>query len=429
MFEKPMDKKSYTEAVASDREARMLWWKKARFGMFVHYGPYAVSGQQEWYMAYSGMDAGTYEREITSKFHPRPGCAREWAQLAKSAGCKYMVMTTRHHDGYSMWDSEANPYNVVKFGGDYDVVREFTEACREAGLGVGFYHSVMDWHDPDCAAATRDLKARSRFIEYHRAMLRELMTNYGKIDILWYDMSEPLGGETLDFVNLSREVRRLQPGIIINSRAGVPEDIDNPEDKLGGAADVRWEACMTFNRLSWGYVNEREAVPYSFTAQQIIKMLAECTRDGGNLLLNIGPKPDGSVPADAAGPLKAAGKWLGKYGEAVYGLRLRQDAWVPSGCATADSENVYAVSYIAPPLGYLIFNGAAGEVESAVCLTDGRPCGFEQKGRIVRIFTGPERTDPVAGITVYRVHYKNSTPDLIRATRRVMPPALSCVWG
>ena len=136
-FAKPMTKKQYEAEVAKNRDARMKWFADAKFGMFVHYGPYAVAGLQEWYMAVSDSGAEQYEREVTQRFHPQKGCAYEWAKLASEAGCKYMVFTTRHHDGYSMWDSDANPYNVVKDGHDYDVVAEFVDACREAfGPGV-----------------------------------------------------------------------------------------------------------------------------------------------------------------------------------------------------------------------------------------------------------------------------------------------------
>ncbi len=406
MFDKPMTRIEYEAEVAKTRDARMDWWTKARFGMFVHYGPYAVAGCGEWYLATSGSGDAVYQQEVTRQFHPRRGCAYEWAKLAKEAGCKYMVLTTRHHDGYSLWDSDANPYNVVKYGGDYDVVAEYVDACRQYGLRIGLYHSIMDWHNPDGGTCIYDLEARMRFIQYHRDMLTELLTRYGKIDILWYDMCHPLdNADCYDFVNTNRMARQLQPDIIINPRSCLPEDMDTPEERLTpGGKQSYWEACMTFNGLSWGYIDSAEAAPYAYSAQQIIRMLAGNARRCGNLLLNIGPAPDGSVPVDAVEPLRTVGKWLKRNGAAVYGKRRPSDVWVPCGLATAKGNSLYALSYISPKLGYLPVNGVTAKVKKVVCLADGREREFTQKNGVVRILNvAPGQVDTTAGITVYEL--------------------------
>ena len=230
-------------------------------------------------------------------------------------------MTTRHHEGFSLWDSKANPYNSVNYGPKRDIVREFVDACREYGLKIGFYSSLMDWHHPDGWRCAFDTQARLRFNAYIKALNRELLTQYGKIDILWFDVARPMETwEGWDSLELNQMVSELQPHILINNRSRLDEDFGTPEEHLT-AMDRDWEACMTFNGISWGYVDSSQAIPYSYNAQRIIKMLNTVTSGGGNLLLNIGPMPDGSVPAEAVEPLTTVGKWLAENGKAVYGVK------------------------------------------------------------------------------------------------------------
>ena len=179
-----LSKGEYEAAIAATRDKRMKWWREARFGMFVHFGLYALLGRQEWAMANENIPPEEYEK-LAERFQPKPGAPREWAKLAKAAGCKYMVLTTRHHEGFSLWDSKVNPFNSVNFGPHRDLVREFVDACREYDLGVGFYSSVMDWHHPDGRDCATDPDARRRYNDYLTALNTELLTNYDKIDILW----------------------------------------------------------------------------------------------------------------------------------------------------------------------------------------------------------------------------------------------------
>ena len=290
-----MSKTEYEKWTASTRDARMKWWREARFGMFVHFGLYTVRGMHEWEMLRENFPIAEYEK-LADRFNPKPGAPREWAALAKKAGMKYMVMTTRHHEGFSLWDSKVNPYNSVNYGPHRDIVREFVDACRENGLGIGFYSSCMDWHHPDGWKCAFDSEARKRFTDYIRALNEELLTNYGKIDILWYDVSAPMTSyEGWNALEINQRMRELQPDIIINNRIKLDEDFGTPEEHI--SADARdWEACMTFNGLSWGYVDSEQARPYSYNEQGILRMLYTTSSGGGNLLLNIGPKPDGSVP-------------------------------------------------------------------------------------------------------------------------------------
>src|ERR1051326_65474 len=171
----------------ADREARMKWWHQARFGRFIHGGLYSVLGRHEWVMENEGIPVAEYE-QIAKRFKPKPNAARDWAKLAKSAGQKYMVMTTKHHEGFCHFDSKLTDYCAPKQGPGRDQVKEYVEAARAEGLRVGFYYSLMDWHHPDGARCATDESARQRFVAYTHGLIRELMTNYGKIDVLWYDI-------------------------------------------------------------------------------------------------------------------------------------------------------------------------------------------------------------------------------------------------
>ncbi|MDR1059639.1 MAG: alpha-L-fucosidase, partial [Clostridiales bacterium] len=270
---KILSRKEYEAATAKTRDSRMDWWRQARFGMFVHYGLYSQPGRNEWLMAYENCPIAEYE-QLARTFSPKPGAPREWAALAKKAGMNYMVLTTRHHEGFSLWDSKANPYNSVNYGPKRDIVREFVDACREFGLRIGFYSSLMDWHHPDGWRCAFDSEARARFNQYILDLNTELLTQYGKIDVLWYDVSEPMESwEGWNSVEINQKLRAIQPDIIINNRSKLDEDFGTPEEHI--SADSRdWEACMTFNGISWGYVDAAQAANYAYNAQGILRMLA-----------------------------------------------------------------------------------------------------------------------------------------------------------
>ena len=180
----------------ADREARMKWWHEARFGMFIHWGLYSVLGRHEWAMEKEGIPVAEYE-QLAKQFKPKPNAAREWATLAKAAGQKYMVMTTKHHEGFCLFDTKLTDYCAPKQAAGRDLVKEYVEAARAEGMRVGFYYSLMDWHHPDGARCATDEAARRRFVDYIHGQIRELLTNYGKIDILWYDVAWPLDAEGL----------------------------------------------------------------------------------------------------------------------------------------------------------------------------------------------------------------------------------------
>ena len=277
---------------ASTRAQRMQWWHEAKFGMFIHWGLYSVIGQHEWAKEQEGVPLLQYEL-LAKNFKPKPNAAREWARLAKRAGQKYMVMTTKHHEGFCNWDTKLTDYNAAQQGPGRDLVREFVEAARAEGLRVGFYYSLMDWHHPDGAICKTDEAARRRFVDYTHGLIRELMTNYGKIDVLWYDVAWPLTAEQWESERMNEMVFSLQPDIIVNNRNGLDGDFSTPEQHIQASEAGRaWETCMTLND-SWGFNRGDDAWK---TPKTIVDNLATCARGGGNYLLNIGPEPDGSVP-------------------------------------------------------------------------------------------------------------------------------------
>jgi alpha-L-fucosidase len=403
-----LSKVDYEKKVAESRDARMAWWREARFGMFVHFGLYSVLGRHEWAMSLENFPIAEYEK-LADQFNPKPGAPRQWAELAAKAGMKYMVMTTRHHEGFSLWDSKVNPYNSVNYGPKRDIVREFVDACREFGLKIGFYSSLMDWHHPDGWRSAFDTEARRRFNAYLTGLNRELCSNYGKIDILWYDVAQPMTSwEGWDSLERNQMVRELQPHIIINDRSRLDEDFGTPEEHVT-AQDRDWEACMTFNGLSWGYVDPAQAAPYSYNAQGILKMLNTAAAGGGNLLLNIGPAPDGSVPPEAVEPLTAVGRWLAENGSAVYGKKQRMPHWAgSSGVAgqSLDGSCYYVWNRIWPKGGEMNLGGILSPVRSIRLLKDGTPVQFEQRGhRVLLKNLPPTPPDTHAGVSVLQVEF------------------------
>ena len=413
MQEHVPDLESYEKQIASTRDQRMAWWRSARFGMFVHFGLYSAIGRHEWVMSMEGIDLPDYEK-AAENFRPKEGCCREWARLAKEAGMKYMVLTTRHHEGFSLWDSKANPYNSVNLGPHRDIVREFVEACREQDLKIGFYSSLMDWHHPDGARCATDPAARRHFLDYIEALNTELLTQYGKIDILWYDVPDPMKtAEEWDSVARNSRLRALQPHIIINDRSRLAEDFGTPEGQIR-PMERDWEACMTFNDISWGYLDPVQAKAYAYNAPRILRMLCTCARNGGNLLLNIGPAPDGSVPEDAVHPLQQVGRWLKTNSEAVYGPLLKNPlgaSWFRGGNGITgityaqDQMAVYLWNWITPPDGSMFLAGFDVPALAVTDLSSGRSIAFRNfpDGRI--FLEGLSRPDDETGIALYKISF------------------------
>ncbi|MDR3119752.1 MAG: alpha-L-fucosidase [Clostridiales bacterium] len=415
-----LSKPDYLEALAASRDARIGWWREARFGMFIHFGLHTLIARNEWAMAIEDFTVGEYEK-LADSFCPKPGAPRQWAKLAKEAGMKYMVLTTRHHEGFSLWDSAANPYNSVNYGCHRDIVREFVDACREFDLKIGFYSSLMDWHHPDGGRCAYDGEARKRFTDYIYAINRELLTQYGKIDILWYDVAWPLDSdEGWNTLEINQRLRALQPDIIINNRSRLPEDFGTPEEHLT-ATEGDWEACMTFNGISWGYLDSAQAQPYSYNAQQILRMLCRVSGSGGNLLLNIGPDREGNVPAEAVAPLQTIGKWLAVNGEAAYGKRERGSYTINGLCSTTVMNNAIYGWFWLWPGKEVTLGGVVSKLKRASFLTTGDAIEFTQDGHRVRLKNMPEKgPDAIANIAVIKLEFDEP----VRIIRGSYRPAL-----
>jgi alpha-L-fucosidase len=394
------------ESIIQDRVRRMKWWHEARFGMFVHWGLYAQLGRHEWVMNRERIPVKDYEK-LAATWKPKPRPAREWARLAKEAGMKYMVMTTKHHEGFCLWDTKQTDYNAVKCGPGRDLVAEYVAACREFGLRIGFYYSLMDWHHPDGARCMKDEKARHRFLDFTQGCVRELMSNYGKIDVLWYDVSWPLESpQRWESAKMNAMARKLQPDLIINNRSQLDEDFGTPEEHIRAEQAGRaWEACMTFNG-SWGW---QPAPPEDWhSVRSVLGMLRQVTCEGGNLLLNIGPLPDGSVPPGARERLSAVGKWLRTNGEAAYGkadLGIGLFEWMPTGNWTRKGKTAYYWCTRWPGKE-LAIGGIKTKLLKASFLANGKPISFAQeKDRLVLKGLPKDSPDKIAGVTVLKLEF------------------------
>jgi alpha-L-fucosidase len=422
---KLVEKSRYESAVARTRDRRMKWWREARYGMFVHWGLYSLIGRNEWVHAIEAIPMEEYEKLI-AKFRPKKNPANEWAKLAKVSGMKYMVLTTKHHEGFCLWDTKTTDFNAVTACGR-DLVREYVDACRAQGLKVGFYFSLMDWHHPDGARCAYDPEARRRFLEDVHGQVRELMSNYGKIDILWYDVPEPFQHhEGWESLALNQMVRKLQPHIIINNRSRLEEDFSTPEEHVT-AAQRDWEACMTFNATSWGWMPS--AAQDAHSPRDILKMLNTACGGCGNLLLNIGPSPEGDVPEEAVVPLTTVGAWLKKNGEAVYGKLDRTNGKIglstTNGGFSQKGKKLYFWCRCWPGRDITI-GGFQTKLKSATFLDGGRKIDYEQKDNRIILKNMPLNSpDQVAGYAVIVLEFVRPP----RHINAVVTPALSVGRG
>jgi len=373
------------------QQQRMKWWNDARFGMFIHWGVYSIPARGEWVMHVEKIPKEIYAR-YAQAFHPKRYDPNEWAALAKEAGMRYMVLTSRHHDGYSLFDSQVSDFTAPKTAAGRDLVAEYVKACRKAGLKVGFYYSLLDWrYQAYWDGPDKDPEAWRKFIEYVHAQVRELCTRYGKIDILWYDGGWPHSAEAWQSAKLNAMVRQLQPHIIINNRSQLPEDFGTPEQHIipeqGGRA---WESCMTMND-HWGYA----AGDHNWkSATQLIHNLATCVSGGGNYLLNVGPKPDGTIPAYSVRRLKEIGAWMKVNGRSIYGCGRAPFGGGTAGPTTARGSTVYLHVFYWPG-GELCLSGVETPVKSARLLATGRRAKVSQGGTSLCITGLPQKApDP-----------------------------------
>jgi len=293
---------------------RMRWWIEARFGMFIHWGLYSMPGRGEWIMYQEHIPNEEYAK-LAEQFRPRHFNARDWVSMAQDAGMRYMVLTTRHHDGFCLFDSQVSEFTAPKTAARRDFIAEYAEACHAArGARMGFYYSLEDWRFAG-QLPHLPMKTDSEYepmVEQAHAQVRELCSNYGKVDVLWYDGGFP--SHVWRARELNAMVRSLQPDIIMDDRAGIPEDFGTPENVVIPQASP-WEACYTMND-SWGYASGD--LNYK-TPATLLRLLASCVAQDGNFLLNVGPDAEGRFPSEAVTRLRAIGQWMRVNGEAPRG--------------------------------------------------------------------------------------------------------------
>lgn len=396
----------------ADRDSRMEWWTNGRFGMFIHFGLYATPARGEWVKTLPG-ERGILVKESYAKylkyFNPDQFNAKEWARVAKSAGMKYAVLTAKHHEGFCLFDSKFTDYKITRTAFGRDLVREFLQAFRAEGIRVGLYYSLIDWHHPDftidChhperpgdpkfwpdprvtqadfekANVGRDM---SRYRAYMMNQIRELLTEYGKIDILWYDFSYPgvngKGRDDWDSAAIMKLTRELMPGVLVDNRLDmhdVPggQDFITPEQTkvqewptLNGER-WPWETCQTLSG-SWGY--SRDEMTWKNPAQ-LIELLAETVSKGGNLIMNVGPTARGRFDDRALSRLAAFGKWMDANGRAIYGCTQAPEGFsAPAGSVLTYNPRTRRLYVILKeyPMGRLMFD-FGDKVDFAQFLHDG----------------------------------------------------------
>lgn len=374
-----------SEKKSREDSLRREWFRQAHFGMFIHWGVYSVPARGEWVMNRELIPLDEYKEKYASKFTAADFDPEIWAGIAKKAGMKYIVLTARHHDGFCLWDTKTKEFNAMNYGPKKDLIRMYIDAVRKAGLKVGLYYSVADWTHPDYPAFERDWPttwksedARKRFVAYYKSQVRELMTNYGKIDILWWDGTAPEIG--LEGEAINKEVYELQPGIMINRRNGEPFDINTSEQQITAGEPGRpWEACMTLNE-SWGY----HATDHFYkSSKEVITLLLKCISGGGNLLLNIGPKADGTIPEESVKILSEVGEWLNKNHAFIDGPTYRSafaELWNKNVIPTVKENNIYLHFYNAPTENEYCYAEIKNDIVSVRFIETGKEIEFRKTG-------------------------------------------------
>lgn len=386
------------------------WFTASRFGMFIHWGLYSMPARHEWVKNREEITEEHYQKYF-DHFDPDMYDPKEWARKARAAGMKYAVLTTKHHEGFCLFDSEYTDYKCTNTQAGRDLVREYVEAFRAEGLRVGFYYSLIDWHHPDFpidllhprrddADAFQQNQGRDmrRYAEYMRNQVRELLTRYGQIDVLWLDFSYPQlngvgdrawmkgkGKDDWEADALIKLARELQPGILINNRSGLEQDFFTPEQQQPvewlrhpeTGELVVWEACQTFSG-SWGY--HRDEMTWK-TPEMLIRMLVNTVALGGNLLMNVGPTARGYLDERANVALEAYANWMKYNSRSIYGCTMAEPEFkAPADCRFTQNGKRLYLHLFAYPFLHVLLPGMAGRVEYAQFLHDGSEVRFTEGG-------------------------------------------------
>jgi alpha-L-fucosidase len=358
------------------------WFNEARFGMFIHWGAYAVAGRGEWVLNRERIPKQEYTEKYVNNFKAQRFDPAQWVQVAKAAGMKYMVLTTRHHDGFALWNTKTTDFNAVRLGPKRDLIAEFADAVRGGGLKLGFYLSAADWSHPDYPTPFardwpgdndwKDDASRQRFIAYYHEQARELLTNYGKVDVLWWDGCIP---GNIDGEKINKEAYVLQPHILINERNGKPFDFRNSEQTIRPAPTGQvWEACMTLND-SWGY----NAGDKNWKSPRtVLEMLLTTAAGAGNLLLNMGPRADGIFVEESVSILKDVGAWLSHNNAFLSNSDRNPFGWNNWGKVTVKGNQVY-LHIFNDTRGDLCWSELKNKVLSAKFLSSGKEIVFRQE--------------------------------------------------
>jgi len=375
------------------------WFTHDRFGLFIHWGLYALPARHEWVKNRERIPDSVYQRYF-EHFDPDLYDPKEWAKAAKNAGMKYFVVTSKHHEGFCLWDSKLTDYKATNTPAKRDLLRPMVEAFRAEGLKIGFYHSLIDWHHPEFPVdgihpqrddkefrereKNRDIR---KYAEYLHGQTRELLTEYGKIDIMWFDFSYSRnadggkGKEDWQSEKLLAMVRELMPGIIVNNRLELQGDIMTPEQvqprewvQVDGKPVV-WEACQTLNG-SWGY--DRDNLDWK-SVDMLVQMLIDTVSKGGNLLLNVGPTGRGQFDPRALETLAGIGKWMKLHSRSIYGA-TQSKLPAPKDCRLTQNGDRLYVHVLAWPFKHLHMEGMAGKVKYAQMLNDASEIRMRESG-------------------------------------------------
>ena len=390
--------------------SRTSWFSEARFGLFIHWGLYAMPARHEWVMSSERIAPEAY-RTYFERFDPDLFDPREWARAAKAAGMRYVVVTAKHHEGFCLWNSKVTDYKATNTPAKRDLLREIVDAFRAEGLRIGFYYSLLDWHHPDFTIdpnhplrdlpmeeierlnAKRDMR---RYRKYMRDQVRELLTGYGKIDILWFDFSYPefsyrglpgKGRDDWDSAALVRLARKLQPDIILDNRLDLPGagDIETPEQfqpdeppRLPDGSIAPWEGCQTLSG-SWGY--HRDEATWK-SDRQCIELLVRHVARGGNLIMNVGPTSRGNLDGRALAKLGAYAQWMALHERAIRGCTMAPPEFPePNGARytwNPATRRLY-VHIVDWPFQHLHLPGLSGKVAYAQLLHDGSEIAFDER--------------------------------------------------
>lgn len=379
----------------------MQWWKDARFGLFIHYGLYAILGEGEWAMFNKRMDTTEYGK-LKNSFTASKFSGKNWVDVAKQAGCKYMVVTSRHHDGFSLFNTSFGHYNSMNSPAQKDLIKEYVDAAHDAGMKAGIYYSPLDWRYPGFFFPDLYYSNALEMKQQTYTQIRELLSNYGKIDVLWYDggednwlgfaglmwdggkgwytrgMDKPYTGKfSWEPVKLNSMVRELQPKIVINPRSGWMGDFNTQEVTLRGRENRPWELCTNLSQAAWGWTPQ--AADRVMSLDSCIRLLVTVVCQDGNLLLNVGPKADGEIEPAQAQRLKEIGDFLNKYGESIYGTR--GGVWDATWGGTTLTEKAIYVHILKVPLeGKIMLPSISNKISSAKYLGTNANVSFKQSG-------------------------------------------------